>query len=81
VVDPDEEEMMEDGADIVRPMQKQLEEYLSHDVARYFDSKLHWKCGKIVIKHDQYLTYRKSRVPFQDILNALQEELEVEGSW
>ena len=81
MIDPDKKQMMEDSSYIVWPMKKQLEKYFCHDVTRNFDSKLHRKSCKIIIEHDQHFAYWKSRITFENVLNTLQQQLEIEGSW
>ena len=50
-----EKKMMENGTDIARPVQKQLEENMSHQIVGYFYAELDWKCIVVVIKDDQGL--------------------------
>jgi hypothetical protein len=56
VVDADEEEMVEDGADVARPVEEQLEEDLRHQKQACFDAEVKGKQLIVVVKEKEDLT-------------------------
>lgn len=52
MVNPYEKQVMKDSTYIMRPVQKQFEEYFCHDVAGKFYSELYWKCCEVIVKNN-----------------------------
>ena len=55
MVDADEEEVVEDGAHVGRPVQEQLEEDLGHEEEASLDAEVHREELVVVVEQQQHL--------------------------
>ena len=57
MIDADEEKVVEDGADVVGPVQEKFEEDSAHEVHRHLHPKGHWEDLEVVVEQQKNLAY------------------------
>jgi hypothetical protein len=65
VVDADEEQVVEDGAHVGRPVQEELEEDLRHQEETGFDAEVHREQLVVVVEQQQHLTCITQQLPIE----------------